>query len=326
MTFLTGTMFDGNPGGLYYGMIETAATALGYEVVETVVIGANTHKILRNPAVGNSKNKLWYIDINYPTSGTSGGMRFTVFEDYNSTTHLAFRGPPAFNAGNAIDPTTFSRYGATGSALETNWANTTAYTAMSLVLSAVSHKYYISITRDRIIMMVSNDPAYMLYTGFYEPQADVLAYAGAESYPLISMRYWVSSGAQSWSNATAYTGGLTRLPRINLTSSPTFTWSKHLNIVWGSGSTVNGPGFFLSGTLGASISPINNKIVAAPLALVAETEPGITAFLGTISDMAIVRTVNTVLPGDTVTISGDTWYLGSYLASGGGVATLMRGL
>src|SRR6187402_1092437 len=115
MTYITGTITDANPGPLLYAAIETAAIALGYTLEDTVVIGSNTHKILKSAAAGNSRGQDWYLDINFATTGVVGGIRFAPFEGYNPATDQGIRGPYTIST-TAIEQTYYSPFGVTGNA------------------------------------------------------------------------------------------------------------------------------------------------------------------------------------------------------------------
>ncbi len=302
MTYITGSITNANPGPTLYALIETAALADGWTLDDTVVIGANTHKVLKSAAAGNTYALDWYLDINYPTTGTTGGIRFTPFEGYTAATDLALRGPRSGASDTTIDATTYSRYGLTASALETNWANTTAYTTMSVVLSAAATTYWISITRNRIIVLLSSAPTQLAYAGFYTPLSSVSTWAGAALFPLITTVIPATAIAVASTTASTTAASLTRLPKAT-------------TVQWGTHVSVQGliPLNYVGGQAGTAVSPFTGEVAIVPLPIVAggtsvnAASGNTTAFIGNLDGVATGFVAGTTVRGDTLTIGADTW-------------------
>lgn len=316
MTVLQGTINNANPGPTLYAIIETAALALGFTLDDTVVIGGNTHKVLKSAAAGNTQGLDWFLDINYPTTGIVGGMRFCPFEAYVAATDLGYRGAFGHVNINTLDPTTYSRYGATGSALETNWLNTAAHTAMSSTLSATAFDYKISITRDRIIGFTTLQPTQIFYTGFFTPTANHAAHAGAARYPLImtNMQASLSQLSSSATGISTSTCALTRAPKFpNPIVTPSNGWGALVHIV---------PTYSLmEGVIGAGLSLSTNKIALAPAFIImgntASGTPVIpTSRIGQLMDIGVGVAAATVVRGDNFTLGADTWYTTGFNSNG----------
>lgn len=323
MTFITGTITSATPGPALYAVIETAALADGWTLDDTVVIGSNTHKVLKSAAAGNTYNLDWFLDINFPTSGTSGGIRFAAFEDFNSSTDLAYRGPFT-NSSSIIDGSTYSRYGATGYALETNWANGASHSGMSNALSTSAFTYWISITRDRIVVMLSTQQNTMHYAGFYEASDGHLAHAGADAFPLITTRVTPSSSPTSpTSSSSSPSSSLTRLPKAESLSNwnaNSSTWAVLMPFVLGSG-TIASDGLMPSQISGeTTIHPVPIVAGVTSIGLGGSTPSG---FIGTLMGVASAAANTVVTRGDTVTVGSDVWYLTTPVNSGSG-ALLMK--
>lgn len=314
MTFITGTITNSNPGPTLYSAIETAALALGWTLVDTVTIGSNTHKVLKSAGAsgGNSQGIDWYLDINYPTTGTTGGIRFCPFETYNATSHVAGGGPYS-QSNTTIDATYYSRFGATQSALETNWANTTSYTGLSTSLVTIAFTYWISITRDRIIVMLSNVATAIAYAGFFTPSSAFSSNAGSALFPLV-MAYLSPPANSSNSNGASSTACLTRLPKLSaMTNSG---WNNHCIIA----TNIAYFGNFPEGQLGVGVSPFTGRSTGTPLTVAANasgtslTAPASSAAsaatdaIGTIDDVIVDYVSSTSIRGDSITIGSDTWY------------------
>lgn len=312
MTFITGSITNANPGPALYTVIETAALADGWTLDDTRVIGANTHKVLKSAAAGNTYGLDWFLDINYPTTGITGGIRFAAFEGYTSGTGLAVNGPYT-GSSTVIDPTTYSRFGSTGSALETNWYNTAAHTAMSNMLSTSAFTYWVSITRDRIIVMLTTQPSIIHYAGFYTPTAAHASHAGASMFPLITTRVTTTNSATTATSVSAAsvatsTASLTRIPKI--TSG---NWNTNCS-TWGGPQLVGTLGAGVIGSGGLSPSEITGETTVTPVPILAGSAVAATvgttpsAFIGTLEDVGGASVVATSVRGDTVTIGADTWY------------------
>lgn len=316
MTMITpATITSANPGPALEAVIETAMLAIGWTLVDTVIIGGNTHKVFYSAAAGNSAGKDWYLDINYPTTGISGGIRLAPFEGYNATTHLGTNGP--YNqSSTTVNPTSFSQ-STTAGALETLWANSTTWSSLSTTLSTTTFTYYISVTRDRIIMLLTSDPLNIHYSGFFTPSSAHAAAAGSALYPLVVAKIPVPANISSF----CYTGNgpsnsqcaLTRAP--NAPTGSWFNWQTSLCLPTGL-AAVMGAGV-LGGT-GASPFTANQAGGNIPLWMgfnnpatfssVGGSSTVIPAYVGYLSDVIAAFGGSTATSGNTVTIGADTWY------------------
>jgi len=323
MTFITGAISNSNPGPALYSAIETAALALGYTLVDTVVIGSNTHKVLKSAAAGNAQGLDWYLDINYPTTGTTGGMRFAPFEGYNASTHVATRGPYSGNS-TTVDQTTYSAFGASTSALETNWMNSATYSSLSAVLST-SFTYYISITRDRILVELTSDAQYLTYSGFFTPTSAHSTAAGSALFPLVMTRM-VAPTSTTTAMTTSF-GVSTSLVFTRAPGAPTGSWFN-----WSaSGMILVGATAFLgAGQLGGvGAAPFTSDQEFAPIPVIMGfnnttfSTANAPSLVGYLKDVGVALGGSTVTMGNTVTVGSDTWY--STTQANGGVA-LLRGV
>ena len=302
MTFLTGAINNANPGPALYAVIETAALALGWTLEDTVTPGA-THKVLKSAAAGNARNLDWFLDINYPATGITNGIRFAPFESYIAASDTAVRAPHV-STSTVIDATTHSRYGAAGSLLESaNWTIGPNSTGMSLTLST-SFTYYISITRNRIIVLLTSDPTNMAYTGFFLPSAAHIAHAGSALFPLIQTRIPATGAPSASSNGTLTSMATTRAP--TLTTFPSgMSWGNLLGVMPDYASA--------EGIPGTGVSPFTGRIALAPMRVLfgnstASASQGLSSRVGLLEDVGIAQAAGTVTRGDTLTIGSDTWY------------------
>jgi hypothetical protein len=310
MTYTTGTYTSANPGPALYTAIETAALALGWTLEDTVTIGGNTHKLLKSAAAGNTYNLDYFIDINYPTTGVTGGFRMAPFEYFDPATDLGTRGPYSANTS-VIETTNYSRYGATGSALETNWANSASYSGLSLVLSTAATTYWVSVTRDRIIVILSSDPTFVLYSGFWEASAAYTTYAGASLFPLITVKLQGHTRTDSNTSAASVRAAITRIPKVTVfggAENPAnwgSTVSTNPALAWNRGGLIGGSATTILGTPQASTIPVFLGIGSGSSY---DIVPAST-YVGVLRDVSAAYSISTAVRGDTVTIGADTWVL-----------------
>lgn len=300
MTTIIGPVNDASPGPVIVAALEPVMISDGWLLVDTVIIGGNTHKVYKSPAAGNVRNLDWYLDINYPTTGTSGGMRFTPFEDYNATTHLAFRGPISGANTTTVEQTYYSQTGATGSALETTWANTASHGQMSLPLSASAFTYYISVTRNRIIGMLTNATGFLHYAGFFTPTAIYATNAGSALFPLIMCRIkYLGDSFTGTSGAGNFTLAFTRFPKY-----------PNGGINWGLSGYTTSIMHLIGGRAGVATHPTTNQTTLVPIAVMqgGQTSNSGAGFVGTLDDVAGAWILSTAVRGDSITIGSDTWY------------------
>lgn len=303
MTFITGSITNANPGPTLYALIETAALADGWTLDDTVVIGGNTHKVLKSAAAGNTYALDWFLDINYPTTGITGGMRFAPFEGYTAASDVATRGPYATNDA-TIEATNYSRYGATTHALETNWTNSASVTTMSATLSTSAFTYWVSITRNRIIVMTSLQTNAFFYGGFFTPTTAHSTQAAASLFPLIMTTVFVSSSSNSATSTASSAAALTRAPKV--TSG--WNWSTSVRIDPRESAAL------LGGQIGVANSPLTGQAVMVPIPIMAGTNTTAystattAAHIGYLDGVASGFVASGAVRGDSVTVGSDTWY------------------
>jgi hypothetical protein len=251
----------------------------------------------------------WYLDINFPTTGTTGGIRFCSFETYNASTHVAGGGPYA-SSNTTIDLTQYSRFGSTQSALETNWLNT-ASNSLSTALTTTAFAYRISVTRNRIIVLLDNVPGQIAYAGFFTPSSAFASNAGSALFPLVTT---VLSPANSVSSSGSANACLSRMPKLGTMTG--FGWVYHCVIP----SNVTYVGGSPEGQPGVAVSPFTGRSTGSPLPVIANasganitapsTSPNAALLdnIGTIDDVIATYVSTGSVRGDSVTIGSDTWY------------------
>jgi hypothetical protein len=312
MTFITNTITNANPGPTLYTPIETAMLADGWTLVDTVTIGGNTHKVLKSAAAGNVQGLDWYLDINFPTTGTTGGIRFCPFETYDAAAHTA-GGGPFWQSSTTIDATNYNRFGTTKSALETNWANV-ASNGLSTALSTAAFTYRISVTRNRIIVLLDNVPGAIAYAGFFTPSSAFASNAGAALFPLV-VAVLNPSQATSYTNSNAGTACLTRLPKVSTMAGS--GWAYHCAVATGSSAVGGWP----EGQAGVAVSPLTGRTTGRPLTVAAQpggsSSTGLSSQSSSVASVDDIGTIDDVINayvssgsvrGDSITIGSDTWY------------------
>jgi hypothetical protein len=309
MTFITGSITNANPGPALYSAIETAALAGGWTLEDTVVIGGNTHKVLKSAAAGNVQGLDWFLDINYPTTGTTGGIRFAPFEGYTAASDVGLRGPYA-TTDSTIEGTNYSRFGATTSALETSWANTASYTNLSVALTTSAFTYNISITRNRIIVQLTNDQTKIAYTGFFTPSSAHSTHAGASLFPLVMTVLTNSSARAQSSGGSASAAALTRAPKAAGTNlGQTWSWANSVAIPL-TDLSLSG---LSTGQAGVAVSPFTNTTGLIPVPVVMGYPSQFVgayhgASVGFLDGVAVGQVLSSAVRGDELTIGSDTWY------------------
>lgn len=312
MAFVYGTISDASPGATLYTAIADGLSSEGFTLVDTVVISTRTHKVWKCPAASNSHNLDWYLDVVYSTTG-AGNMWFAPFEYFDPATDLGYRGIFSSSSSSPIDTTTFSRYGATGYALETNWS--TISTGLNFSTSAASFGYWISITPNRIAALSSVAANDVIYSGFYNPHPLHIAAAGMSIlYPLVCTKLH-SSGDSGGLNTEA---AFTRVPGATGTGYH-FYYSLRIKT-----SAVTN--FFSMPALPSGSTTGFSVRGATPVILMTDDSyTGPATIWGTLHDVAATRTAYTVVRGDTTTISGNPWILtNSSAASGTGTSVLFK--
>lgn len=291
MSYHAGTINDANPGAALYAVLAVDLAAAGFTLVDTVVISTRTHKIWKSPAGSNAAGLDWYLDVHYTTTGAAT-LRFTVFEYFDPATDLGYRGPYGA-ASTVIDATTYSRFGATGSALETNWLTNMATVTLA---GSTTIGYWFSATPDRVMLMTDNNAQYVLYAGLFEPTAEHASYSGGALFPLI-----VTMVAPT-GQAVAPTGcSLTRIPKR---ANGSISWNSHVYI---DSATML---FLLGGQVGVAASGATNLTKLAPLPILQGSSGGVVAtsdFVGVLYDVGIAFVTASAVRGDTITADSDTW-------------------
>ena len=321
MTFISGTISPtANPGPALYAALEPTLLAVGYTLDDTVVISSRTHKMLKSPAGVNSRGQSWYLNFAYNNTGNAAGV-FTLraFEDFNPSTDLAFRGPHN-SSSSVIDPATFSRYGTTGYALNSNnWAGSSGW---SETLATGAFNYWASITPDRIILAVSTYN-YVCYAGFFETTSDYEAKAGAGAFPLIC-------GVVNNNIISSY-GSIPTLVLTRVAPMTDFAQIPSENTNWQISVFADGlytPRLLASGAIGSLPSVFTNTIEAVPFPVCFGGSSFISAAyfgsakVGQLSGLASVFRIASVALGDTVTIGSDTWVVVNIASTG--LATILK--
>jgi hypothetical protein len=307
MTYDSGTIgATANPGPALYTALETVLLTAGFTLVDTVVISSRTHKILESDAADNDRGLTWYLDVSYPTTGVTGGMLMAPFEDFDPATDLGYRGPYSANS-TTIEGTYFSRYGSTGQALETQWANSTSYSALDNPLSTSGFGWFLSATTDRVIFVSTAAPGEMHYAGFFEATADHETAAGAALYPLIVAHFSdASSNLPSNTTQGSVRAALTRVPNLSA-----ITWGSHV-IIDIAYAQMGG----LVGTGGSFVATGKTNMAKRPIVMGAASlsnsspasAPGGLGLVGFLMDVANTWTDGTVARGDDLTdTNADVW-------------------
>lgn len=296
-----------DPGPAFYTSISTYLLAEGFTLADTVVIGSRTHKVMKSAAADNSHALDWYLDISYPTTGT-GALLMCAFEGFVAATDLATNGPVMANI-TTTDGTTHSRYGTTGSALETNWTNTSTQTGIRVgSLTASTYGYIGSITMDRVILNLTIEAAALHYVGFFEPTADHAAEAGAALYPLVTAHFSTAAADLAPNSSTTGTIALSRAPKytsINWAAHccSTVPWMEMGGLVGG-----GGPHVATAKRLLARRPIVTGWNTLVPSAGTSAPAGGI-GIVGHFYDLANSWTDGSIVRGDTLTdASADTWW------------------
>lgn len=321
MTYISGNLTSATPGADLYALIETALTSNGYLLVDTVVISTRTHKVWRNPAANNVQNLQWYLDIAYTTTG-AGSIWFTPFENYDPVTDLGYRGAFWTTATTtAVEQTYYSRFGATGYALETNWPTNGVTTINQLDVTTSAFGYWISITPNRIISISTAAPSRMVYTGLYKADTAHASFVGADLFPIIS----ASLDGASSVNASANMAMVSRVPR----APSIYRWSYAARL-WSYGASPlsyeGGIGMIGDVTSNAFLGPVTPRgkriyIVFSPSSLsdaYGGNAASNAALVGQLYDIYAFQAANTVTRGDTASIGGASW---TFCSTGTGYTT-----
>lgn len=299
MAYVSSSITSSNPGPALYSAIQPALTTAGYTLVDTVVIGLRTHQVWKSPAAGNSAGLDWYLDLGYPTNGTASWFVYQCFEYYDPTTDLGYRGLYSGASSTVLDPTTYSRYGATGHALETNWIGSlTGASNYGVPLAGTSFTYYVSVTANRFAIISSYDGTMLNYCGLYKPDPLYVTKAGSALYPLIGAKIVGSSVTSQGGSTTAV--GVTRVPPA----------SSLTGAGWGSSIGISAMAGWLSPVVISSGITEMYPYVMSPDRLYWQSGVPGRGILGDLYDVGSLQSDTTV--GNTVTCDGSTWVLTSY--------------
>lgn len=219
MTYLSDTLTSANPSADLYAALDTALTANGYTLVDTVTISTRIHKIYQNPAANNITGQDWYLDVTYTATGNAN-LFINLFESYDTSTEKALGGPygayTQLTTNVSFGTSPYRVWGGSAQGLESNWMPNPvhAYSAWNkLVLNDATFGYWISVTKDRVIGMTTLEPNYTLYVGAYDPLPGHIAAAGTDLFPLVVTRLNGGSGPNSGGHNTGT--AITRLPKAS---------------------------------------------------------------------------------------------------------------
>lgn len=323
MTYTTGSLTSANPAADLYTALASALTTAGFTLVDTVVISTRTHKVWKSAAGSNAHGLDWYLDVAYTTTG-AGGMWLGAFEYYDPATHLGYRGPYNDFNGAAGDAIYYARYGASGSALETNWTTITN-SICRIPTQTTAFAYWISVTPDRVIAMSSVSPTHVFYCGFFDMYTPWANKIGGLAYPLITCTVNTINTSQGQHNTvgpmpvaptasgSAYPAALTRKPPD--ASNPGFSqmWTPAIYDGFFAPQAPAEPSTGIGGPVGYvdTAAPTYLDVARGGLLQIALRFGSFTMVtLGTLSDLAVFGG-SSVTRGDTVTISGTDWVLSS---------------
>ena len=308
MTFIQGSLTSATPAKALYDLIATALVSEGYDLVDTVAIGARTHKVWRSPAVGNSESLDWYLDYSYTTTN-AGALLFSVFEDYDAVSHLGFRGiMDNLAAGIYTQETTYyTRYGATGKTLESDFVKPTSiYVSQTIATVTSGLGYWISVTPDRVLALTSVEDTRVYIAGFYEA---VEPYRNAQEatghfFPLCAGAYGMGENLTylSLTRLPKYMGQVTRIPHLQAQGAlGVFARSGDLSGVWSSWAY---PAIEPSGSkIPASATPTSPSGASSR-----ELAAGENALIAYLPDLLLFQASASVVRGDSITV-GDVQYV-----------------
>lgn len=328
MTYITNSLTSANPAADLYTAMAAALSSAGFTLVDTVVISTRTHKVWKCAAANNAHGLDWYLDVAYTTTG-AGHIWLGMFEDYNATTHVGYRGIYNSTADtNNAEATYYSRYGATGYALETNW--TTVTNNVSVIQTQISNfAYWISITGDRVIAMTSVRPTDVIYVGMFDPYTPWANKIGGLLFPLIActinspsseggseISYVSAMNLPPTVGSSADPASLTRHPPItSLLQSAAYRYN-NVNIYTaynpGPNSTTSRPQGSGYGGANGFVDTLTNDYYDIPrggkLIVAVTWADRYNVTIGTLKDILLFA-AQAVTRGDTVTITGSDWVL-----------------
>lgn len=320
MTYITNSMTSANPAADLYTAMASALSTAGYTLVDTVVISTRTHKVWKSPAAGNSLGLDWYLDVAYTTTG-AGSVWLGAFEYYDPATDLGYRGPYAATSTNPPDATYFSRFGATGSALETTWTHISDNVAQ-IQTQTTAYAYWMSITTDRVIAMSSVAPTAVKYCGFFDMYTPWANKISTDAFPLVTTSVLFANSVNSAAHSNATTGTtINRIPPVQNIIDWRFAaigagWSEY----GGGAGTV---GAIFGGGIGGPIGYVDSATVSfsdarrgGALDVLGNGATGQNNLfvLGTLKDLQVFFG-QSVTRGDTISISSTDWVLSNLTAN-----------
>lgn len=314
MAYITNTISSANPGADLHTAMSSALTTAGYTLVDTVTISTRTHKLWKCAAANNSLNLDWYLDVVYTTTG-AGTIAIAPFEYYDPATDLGYRGLHSASS-TVIDPTTSSRYGATGQTLEhVAWLTATAtYTSYQLPTITAAMGYWISVTPERVIMLLSNSADRLMFAGFYDPDPQYATKAGAGLYPLMGARMVAAGGmlCSSHSTASSVTASVTRMPPYTALGGS--GWGDNLEVV--GMVTAEASGYPQIPTT----TPTGYPWSARPVEFFSKGG-GVNIRYGVVRDLLVAAAGASIARGDTCTVGGQPYV---FTSQGNNIALLFR--
>lgn len=310
MTYTSNSLTSANPAADLYTAIASALTSAGFTLVDTQVISTRTHKVWKSAGGSNSAALDWYLDVAYTTTG-NGSVWLGSFEGYSTPNGL--RGPYKAAATDltTADASTFSRYGSSSSALETNWTHVAGNTAQ-IQCQTTAFAYFVSVTTDRVIAMTSVAPTSIAYCGLFDPFTPWANKCGSALYPLVTATVNSPAAINSSAHSSGGTAALTRRPPISDASN--WTTAPSIQAAW----CESGGGIYGSGYAGpvVPVDTASSLLYDAPhggrlqIQHLWTTAGGNYVAIGLLKDVGVFLS-NSVTRGDTITISGNTWVLSS---------------
>jgi hypothetical protein len=326
VTYTANSMTSANPAADLYTAMASALTSAGFTLADTQVISTRTHKVWKSAAANNSQGLDWYLDVAYTTTG-AGSVWLGAFENYSSPNGI--RGPYNITSDTTTpDATTYSRYGATGSALETNWNHISSNIAQ-IQTTTSAYAYFISITGDRVIAMTSVAPTTLNYCGLFDMYTPWANKIGAAAYPLITCTVNTPSSINASAHSPNVTAGSNVASAASLTRRPPVATVGANGNFGGYGTALITTAFVdtTSGTssgggISAPLVPVDTgsslfydtarggrlQIINSWPSSTGGGVAGSGPAIGLLKDVGIFA-ASAVTRGDTITISSATWVL-----------------
>lgn len=304
MTYSTGTVLT-NPTPAF-GMrdvLEAALTAHGnWEFVKTVPnTPANVdQRVWRCKGAGNGFGTEFYLFLVYNLAGT-GNLTYYTAETFNATTNVFGHPCPLENTTATAPAADFSFGGATTYNVSTYATNAHLET---LALSTTQFDYFVLVGRGHIMVNVRvGSVTNGIYIGLFD------SLMTTDPFPLVIF----NPGNISVANVPL-PGTFSRMPDVTGSVARQFAVREFTTLAvtaWTNPAVLHGgqvglPGLD-SGDLYAGGVPLGSRVLLTPLNY---TSPGLYgAIRGLCRDLLYFETPTAVQPGDTMTVSGQTWVL-----------------